>query len=253
MSATQQDPPHRKLEWEIEALEDRLRTKYGGGIGATYVCTKCWRRSSAHLPTKNVKGCKHPRISFEQYTAELDAQIVDLKKVLNDNETIASLRDQITSVTAESTQREKDKLRLERSIFSFGTYVSEVRAVSRDLMSIVAKREAAEISEDEFLASLSGVAERQKGLDFRKGLSHAEEEGAEGGDDVEESDSNDEEEDAASSIAKEIYTWDAFLPDAENQGGREPPPPPPPAEPPLPPFHPRPRRQRSYPPTRRCR
>ena len=150
--STTTEPPYRRQEWEIEALEKTLRTRYGDGVGATYICTKCWRRSSDH-GGKAVKGCKSSRLSIEQYTAELDQQILDLKKVLTEGDNnaslkdnIASLREQIAAVKAESSLREKDKLRLERSIFTFGTYVNQVRAISDDLMSIVAKREAAEIN-----------------------------------------------------------------------------------------------------------
>ena len=236
--STTTEPPYRRQEWEIDTLEKTLRTRYGDGIGATYVCTKCWRRSSDH-GGKEVKGCKSSRLSIEQYTAELDQQILDLKKVLieGDNnaslkDNIASLREQIAAVKAESSLREKDKLRLEKSIFSFGTYVNQVRAISDDLMSIVAKREAAEINEDEFLANLTGVVERQKGLDFRGGFSRADEEGAAGGEEIDVSDSDDEEEDATS-VVDGTYTWDTT-----DAGGRTLPPavpdPPPPVGPTLP-------------------
>ena len=120
--------------------------RYGQGVSATYVCSKCSRFAYQHAD-HDVKNCSLPAITADGYAARLAKQIDDLQGVLSD-------RDKMTQMeTALEEQKELSDLRMVK----LGAFMQKVKRIQKRMKNAFKERTTAACDNREFFKQLVEV------------------------------------------------------------------------------------------------
>ena len=151
---------YRDAEKKVADAESALQLRYGQGVSATYVCSKCSRFAYEHAD-HDVKNCTLPAITADDYTARLAKQVDDLRGVLDDRDKLLQME------TSLEEQKELSDLRMVK----LGAFMQKVKRIQKRMKNAFEERTTAACDDKEFFEQLAEVYNQVKDLNITNVMS----------------------------------------------------------------------------------
>ena len=151
---------YRDAEKKVADAENALHLRYGQGVSATYVCSKCSRFAYEH-PDHDVKNCTLPAITADDYAARLAKQVDDLRGVLDDRDKLLQME------TSLEEQKELSDLRMVK----LGAFMQKVKRIQKRMKNAFEERTTAACDDKEFFEQLAEVYNQVRDLNITNVMS----------------------------------------------------------------------------------